>query len=115
MHRTPPRGRMTMTIRDRRGAVTMRQAKNIVVQNGAQLIANLFAGKSNTPVDRVRIGFGTEVAHANATTLTRPNDAVAANLEAPLKPGAFTVEPGDTAVTVRINAPFEPKADIPNV
>src|SRR5258706_10996802 len=102
MNRTTPRGRMTMTIRGCRGAATVREAKNIVVQNGAQLIASLFAGKSNTPVDRIRIGFGTEVAHPNATTLTRPNDAVAANLEAPLKPEAFTVEPGESAVTVRV-------------
>jgi hypothetical protein len=118
MRPIPPQGRLRLTIESDRGeVVTVREAKNIVLKSGAQLIAGLFTGSLATPVNKVRLGFGTEVVSASATALTAPEPPIAAaSLEMALEPAHFTLDAaGDEFVTVRIAAPFEPAVDLTNV
>jgi hypothetical protein len=116
MHK-PPQGRLTLTIRSREGAlVATRSARNLVVRDGAALIAALFSGRPATPIDRIRIGFG-DHATAESKALTAPTPAVeAAALEAPVKSDNFQVDTaGAGAVKVSISVPFEPKQDFSSV
>lgn len=118
MRPIPPQGRLMLTIASDRGeVVAMREAKNIVLKSGAELIAGLFTGSVATPVNKVRLGFGTEVVSTTATALTAPDPPIdAANLEMALEPAHFKVDAaGDELVTVRIAAPFAPAVDLADV
>ena len=103
-----PHGRLLLTIRDEGGRiVATRAAKNGVLRGGAEVIASLFAGARNTPIDRVRLGFGQASIDPTASALTPPVEAIPAErLEAALKPEHFTVRAGDDRVTVDVAAPF---------
>ena len=116
----PPRGTADIIVRSVDGyLVTSRHARNIVLRSGAELIAQRFAGVDAVgPIDRVRIGFGTEVATSEVTALTAPADSAipAAALETALTPAAFTIasnRPGIIAVSV--NAVFLPTVDLTDV
>lgn len=113
---TPPQGRLTLTICAADGRlVARREARNLVVKGGAQLIADLFSGKAATPIDRVRVGFGKASAAVASDRLDAPQPHPP-NLEAPLTKENFTVDvTGQTAVSVRISAPFTPSADVAGV
>jgi hypothetical protein len=111
---TPPQGRLTLTIETPDGRlVARREARNLVVKGGAQIIAGLFSGKGKTAIDNVRIGFGKATADVSSTALTAPPQAIdAAHLRAPLTGDDFTVDASSpTSVTVRITAPFSPQED----
>ena len=114
----PPQGSLTLTIRSQGGdVVARREARNLVVRDGAALIAGLFSGKAKTSIDRIRIGFG-DHATPESKALTAPTPAIAdaSALEAPVKPEHFQVDPaGAGAVKVSISVPFEPKQDFANV
>ena len=111
---TPPQGRLTLTIESPDGRlVARRDARNLVVKGGAQIIAGLFSGKGKTAIDNVRIGFGKATADVSSTALTAPAQAIdPAHLRAPLTDANFTVDGGGaTSVTVRISAPFNPQEE----
>lgn len=115
-----PRGRLTLTVRSPDGSVvTNREARNIVLRGGAELIARRFAGVEGTgPVDRVRIGFGREAATADTAALTAPADTAvpASALETALPASAFTIasdRPG--IVSVSVSAVFTPSVDLVDV
>jgi hypothetical protein len=115
-----PLGRLTLTVRASDGSVVdSRQARNIVLRGGAELIARRFAGVDGTgPVDRVRVGFGHDVAAADTTALTPPADGTvpASALETALPASAFTItsdKPG--VVSVAVSAVFAPTVDLTDV
>lgn len=115
-----PAGRLTLTVRAPGGEiVAAREARNIVLRGGAELIARRFAGVDGAgPVDRVRIGFGRDVAAADTTALTAPADGAipAAALETPLAASAFMIasdRPG--LVSVAVSAVFTPTVDLADV
>lgn len=112
-----PQGRLLLTIRDANGAiVATRAARNRVLRGGAEVIASLFAGARNTPIDRVRLGFGQATVDPTANALTPPPEAIPPErLQATLKPEDFTVRAGEDKVTVDVAAPFEPQQDIAGV
>jgi hypothetical protein len=113
-----PQGRLLLTIRDERGeVVATRAAKNRVLRGGAEVIAGLFAGTRDVPIDKVRLGFGQATIDPTSDKLTPPPtpDIPAAALEAPVAKEHFTVRPGDGQVTVDVAAPFTPSQNIDGV
>jgi hypothetical protein len=99
-------------------AVVRRSASNMVLRNGALLIANLFSGKPGTqPVNRLQVGFATESGTTDLKLLTLPDppvDLVA--LRSPIAPEDFRIdatEPGFVRVTV--NALFTPTIELKDV
>jgi hypothetical protein len=111
-----PQGRLLLTIRDANGeVVTTRAAKNRVLRGGAQVIANLFAGARDVPINKVRLGFGQASIDPTADQLTGSQTVPAAALESELKPEHFTVSVGDDRVAVDVAAPFNPTQAIDNV
>ncbi len=114
------KGRLELTVRSPEGEVVARRhVSNIVLKGGAELIAQRFAGVAAIgPIDRVKIGFGHEVAAADVTSLTPPaGDGIpAAALETALPASAFTItkdRPG--VVSVAVNALFTPTIDLVDV
>ena len=114
-----PKGKLQLIVRSRDGqCVAARSACNIVLRNGAGLIANLFAGTPNTvPVNQVRVGFGQQTASAEVTSLTPPEANIAPeNLVSAVKPENFSIvadQPGH--VKVIVNATFKPTVELQNV
>jgi hypothetical protein len=110
---------LTLIVRSPEGQpVESRAARNIVLRNGASLIARLFSGAPNTvPVNQVQVGFGQETASTEVTALTPPDgDIPAEKLVSPIKPEDFTIvsdQPGSVKVTV--NATFKPTVELQNV
>ncbi len=112
------RGRMRMTVRAARGTVLAeREARNQVLRNGAKLVAQLFAGKSNQPINRIQLGFATEEAAADAVALTQANPPIAAAaLTSPIAPDAFTIDTtASNFVRVAVNALFVPSVPLAKV
>jgi hypothetical protein len=115
--RTPPQGRLTLTIRNRDGElVAERHARNLVVRSGADLIARLLSGDAKTPIDSVRFGFGNH-ATPEATVLTPPPDALPADaLQAAITPDRFFIDAGtDGVVKVNVSVQFEPTHNVAGV
>lgn len=115
-----PRGRLDVTVRTPSGLVVdRRQATNIVLRGGAELIAQRFAGVATAgPIDRVKIGFGTEVATTDVTALTPPAAVgiPASALEAALDPAAFTISSDQLGkISVAVSALFAPTLDLVDV
>ena len=115
-----PRGRLDVTVRTPGGLVVeRRRATNIVLRGGAELIAQRFAGVAAAgPIDRVKIGFGTDVATSDVTTLTPPAAVgiPASALETALDPAAFTISNEQLGiVSVAVNALFTPTLDLVDV
>jgi hypothetical protein len=91
-----------------------RRARNSVLAAGAGLVARLFAGQANTPIDRINVGFGLDPLGPTATAL-RPGSADPATLTGPVGPADFTVTAGDDAVRVSITATFTPTVALDGV
>jgi hypothetical protein len=70
------RGRLSLTVVDASGCVVgERRGENIVVRQGAQIVADLLSGKASAkPLNRVQVGFGRETTGIDATALTPPAD-----------------------------------------
>ena len=114
------RGRLHLVVRSRHGGVVAeRRAGNIVLRQGAALIAALFAGVAGaTAINRIQVGFATEAATAELTALTPPGNAAipASALVSPIVGTDFSVvtdRPG--AVQVLVNSVFRPSVELPDV
>jgi hypothetical protein len=113
------RGHLELTVRGANGdIVSRRQATNIVLRNGAHLIARLFSGDPEVGgIDRVQVGFGREVSSAEVTELTPPaEDTPVAALRSTVATDSFEIEAaGESSVRVRVNAVFSPSVDLTDV
>ena len=109
---------LQITVRSSRGAVVAsRDTHNMVLRNGARLIAKLFTGQGGQAINRLQLGFATEEAPVEATFLTQtvpPLDV--AVLRSDITPNAFTIDtaPPDV-VRVSVNALFIPTVKLEGV
>jgi hypothetical protein len=112
-------GRLRMTVQGPGGTrLAERRAGNIVLREGAAIVAGLFAGDpAATRIDTVQVGFGTDVADADATALTAPPDGVdAAAVKSPIALEDFTITTdGESFVHVGVSATFTPSVELTNV
>ncbi|MEA2933180.1 MAG: hypothetical protein QOI56_1965 [Actinomycetota bacterium] len=111
------RGRLRLVVRDPDGTIAAeRSGPNAVLRQGAELVARLFAGQASTPIDGVRVGFGTDPLDPTATELGPPPAGIdPANLTSPVLPADFTITSGDDLVQVAIAATFSPTVDLAGV
>ncbi|HEX4953075.1 MAG TPA: hypothetical protein VF017_06745 [Thermoanaerobaculia bacterium] len=116
---TAPRGRLTLTVSDPGGrTVAERRVGNIVLRQGAAIIAGLFAGQNGAaPINRIQVGFGTEGGDPSLASLTPPDPPIdPVHLSTPLGPEAFgVVTDGARAVQVSIQAVFKPTENLKDV
>ena len=114
-----PRGKVALIVLSPEGLpVAYRQARNIVLRNGAGLIAKLFAGAPNTvAVNQVRVGFATEAASTDVTSLTPPpGNITPEQLSTAIEPQDFTIITDQAnAVKVTVSATFKPTLQLENV
>jgi hypothetical protein len=111
---------MRLEVPSNDGTIIVRSAENIVLRNGAAIIANLFSGSSTgAPINRVGVGFAKEAASTELTTLTPPeanSNIPAAALSTPLAPGSFKISTDmPRVVRVSINALFKPTMELKDV
>ena len=111
------RGRLRLLVRNPDGTTAAeRDASNAVLRQGAELVAKLFAGQTSTPIDGVRVGFGTDPLEPTATELGPPPAGIdPAALTSPVSPADFTITAGDDRVQVAIAATYSPTVDLPGV
>jgi hypothetical protein len=112
-----PRGRMRLVVCDGAGvAVAERSAANIVLRQGATIIAGLFSGAAGSrPVDEVQVGFGREALDTGATSLT-PRDVAAELLRSPVTADSFNiVADHPDMVQVSVSSVFHPTALLTDV
>lgn len=115
-----PRGRLHIRVCDRDGALLAeRRTRNIVLRQGAGIIASLFAGQAGAlPINTVKVGFAQEGATAETTALVPPADNTipATALISPIAPTDFTVvSDGTASVQVRIASVFRPSVELVDV
>lgn len=113
-------GRLRLRITDPDGTAVERRASNLVLRHGAEIVARRFAGVAQAgPIDKVRVGFGTEAASVDAAALTGPDDPdiPPAALEHAVAPADFTIttDPAARVVRVAIAARFSPSVELPDV
>lgn len=116
------RGRVQVVVRDHPGGPVRARlaASNIVLRQGAELVARLFAGADGgLAVDAVGVGFGTEGAQVTATALVPPPAEAGiapAALRSPLTAADFSFDAaGDGLVRVFIGSTFSPTVDLIDV
>jgi len=110
--------RMRLEVRDGRDVIATREAQNIVVRAGAQLVALRVAGQDSAPIDRVRVGFGHEIADVEATGLSGPATGSfdPAALTSPIAPEDFTVAiDRPSVVVISLSSLFHLTVDLPGV
>lgn len=114
-----PEGKLTLVVYSAEGLpLAYRRARNIVLRNGATLIAKLFAGAPNTEaVNQVRVGFAKEAASIEVTSLTPPAENIKPEqLISAVEPKDFTIIANQpTAVKVLVSATFKPSVELQNV
>jgi hypothetical protein len=119
MHEKVTRGRLLMRVSSSGGAlVAERRANNIVLRQGATIVAKLFAGVPNaSAVTHVQLGFAREAAGPDTTALMPPDLAIPAeNLRAAIAAGSFRIIDDDpAAIKVAINALFRPAIELKDV
>ena len=102
---------LQLTVRSPLGEVlAAREAHNMVLRNGARLVARLFTGQGGQAINRLQLGFATEEAGVDAISLTQTNPPLdVAVLRADIAPNAFTIDtaPPDI-VRVSVNTLFTP-------
>lgn len=118
-------GRMMMQVQSASGqVVATRRASNIVLRQGAMIVAGLFAGGAGAgPITHVEVGFGRETVDTEATALTPPP----ANppplpltppeaLRSPIAPTDFTlVTDKPQIVQVLVSSLFTPTVELVDV
>ena len=113
------RGRLEMRVRDADGReVASRSASNMVLRNGAALIARLFTGQPGAaPINRLQLGFATEVGGTELRALTPPDPPVdPAALRSVINPADFQVDlTGPDSVKVSVSALFTPAIELRDV
>jgi hypothetical protein len=115
-----PRGRLQLAVRAQDGQLLAeRAATNIVLRQGAAIIARLFSGADSAlPIDEVRVGFAKVAATPELTALTPPAtpDIPPAALSSPVIASDFTVNvnrPG--SVQVLVSSVFKPTVELKDV
>lgn len=108
-----PRGRLHLSVRSGSGAlITERHACNIVLRQGAAIVANLFSGQAGAvAINNVQVGFGQEGATAETNALVPPDDATipATALISAIAPSDFTVVTDKPdGVQVLVSSVFKP-------
>ena len=99
-------------------SVAERAASNIVLRQGAVLVANLFAAASDSqPINAMQVGFGTEAVDTEATALTPPTGEIAAAaLRSPIAPADFTIITDQpNLIQVVVTALFQPTVELADV
>ena len=108
-----------MVVRSSAGEVVAeRRSDNIVLRQGAAIVAGLFAGSAAAgPIDTIKVGFGKEASDAEATALTAPTIEVPpAALVSPIAPEDFSIVLGGPEfVKVVVNAVFRPTVELTDV
>jgi hypothetical protein len=119
-HQGPPRGQLWLRVCDSDGRLLAeRRTRNIVLRQGAAVIADLFATRDGaTGIDTVQVGFGREGATTETTALVPPDDASipAQALTSAIAPTDFTVvsdKPG--AIQVLVSSVFKPTLELVDV
>ena len=114
-----PKGRLMLIVSSPEGLlISSRRARNIVLRNGAGLIAKLFSGAPNTlAVNQVRVGFAKEAASSEVTSLTPPEEAITPErLSSAIEPQDFTIIADQpNAVKVMVSATFKPTVELKDV
>jgi hypothetical protein len=112
-------GKLAMQVRATDGSIVAeRRAKNIVLRQGASIVAKLFAGANDgSAITQVQVGFGRESATPETTTLTPPANAVPAEaLRTAITKDSFKITTdGPAAVVVAVSALFKPTIELPDV
>src|SRR6478735_7439247 len=113
------RGRLRLQVREADLLVAERTADNAVLRGGAELVARRLGGLDASALSAVLVGFGTEAAHLDATSLTPPpgpNPPPPEALSSPVGPDDVTVDTGrPDAVVVRLATVFHPTQDLDGV
>lgn len=114
-----PRGRMHLRVQSREGVLmSERRATNIVLRQGAAIIARLFSGAAGSqPINQIQVGFAKEAATTELTALT-PSEAnlPLAALRSPVSAGDFRVVTDRAGfIQVAISAVFRPTIDLQDV
>jgi hypothetical protein len=112
-------GRLTLRVREADGrTVAERRARNIVLRQGASIIAGLFAGAAgSSAITHVQVGFAKQTATPEATALTPPPTPIAAEaLRTSLTSDQFRIVADQpAAVLVAIDALFRPTVELQDV
>ncbi len=117
-------GRMLLQVQSASGeTVSTRRASNIVLRQGAAIVATLFAGAAGTqPITHIQVGFGRETVDAETTSLTTtpaaplPNPPSQEALRSPIAQSDFTVVTDKPkTVQVLITSIFTPTVELVDV
>jgi hypothetical protein len=119
------RGKLELEVRAAGGEfVARRQATNLVLQSGANIIAKLFSGAADArPIDTVQVGFGRESVTADTKVLTPPPvppppgvPIPAAALVSPVTAANFSiVATAPDSIRVLVSTLFHPTVDLVDV
>ena len=119
MHEKATRGRLLMRIGSSGGALLAeRRADNIVLRQGATIVAKLFSGAQDaSAVTHVQLGFAREAAGPDTTVLTPPDPAIPTeNLRAAIAAESFRIiDDNPAAIKVAINTLFRPAVELKDV
>lgn len=112
-------GRLTLCVRDVDGrTVAERRVRNIVLRQGASIIAGLFAGAAgSSAITHVQVGFAKQTATPEATALTPPSTPIETDaLRTSLSSDQFRIVADQpAAVLVAIDALFRPTIELQDV
>jgi hypothetical protein len=119
MHEKITRGRLLMRVNSSGGElVAERRVNNIVLRQGATIVAKLFAGvPTASAVTHVQLGFAREAAGPDTTALTPPDPPIPEeNLRAAIAAESFRIiDDNLAAIKVAINALFRPTIELKDV
>ncbi|MDB6062014.1 MAG: hypothetical protein JWM78_2117 [Verrucomicrobiaceae bacterium] len=114
-----PRGRLHLCVRAGGVLIAERRTRNIVLRQGASIIANLFAGQAGAfAINNVQVGFAQDGATAETTALVPPDDTTipASALISAIAPTDFSiVTDKPNSVQVLIASVFRPTQELINV